>query len=148
MNNYSITALKKVFLIISFTAMIVPGYSQETPEYDKIVTSAGVVEMHFIGHGSLMFKVNGFVIYIDPVRSSGNYDFLPKADIILVTHEHGDHLDTALVANLKKQGTLLFCNQNSTLKIPWGLAMKAGDRQEINNIIIEAVPAYNIVNRL
>jgi L-ascorbate metabolism protein UlaG (beta-lactamase superfamily) len=146
MNNYSITALKKVFLIISFTAMIVPGYSQETPEYDKIVTSAGVVEMHFIGHGSLMFKVNGFVIYIDPVRSSGNYEFLPKADIILVTHEHGDHLDTALVANLKKQGTLLFCNQNSTLKIPWGLAMKAGDRQEINNIIIEAVPAYNIVN--
>lgn len=127
--------------------MIVPGYSQETPEYDKIVTSAGVVEMHFIGHGSLMFKVNGFVIYIDPVRSSGNYDFLPKADIILVTHEHGDHLDTALVANLKKQGTLLFCNQNSTLKIPWGLAMKAGDRQEINNIIIEAVPAYNIVNQ-
>lgn len=126
--------------------MIVPGYSQETPEYDKIVTSAGVVEMHFIGHGSLMFKVNGFVIYIDPVRSSGNYDFLPKADIILVTHEHGDHLDTALVANLKKQGTLLFCNPNSTLKIPWGLAMKAGDRQEINNIIIEAVPAYNIVN--
>ena len=127
--------------------MIVPGYSQETPEYDKIVTSAGVVEMHFIGHGSLMFKVNGFVIYTDPVRSSGNYEFLPKADIILVTHEHGDHLDTALVANLKKQGTLLFCNQNSALKIPWGLTMKAGDRQEINNIIIEAVPAYNIVNQ-
>lgn len=146
MKYYLLAVLKKAFLIMSLTAMIVPGYSQETPEYDKIVTSAGVVEMHFIGHGSLMFKVNGFVIYIDPVRSSGNYEFLPKADIILVTHEHGDHLDTALVANLKKQGTLLFCNQNSTLKIPWGLAMKAGDRQEINNIIIEAVPAYNIVH--
>jgi L-ascorbate metabolism protein UlaG (beta-lactamase superfamily) len=26
------------------------------------------------------------------------------------------------------------------------MAMQAGDRQEINNIIIEAVPAYNIVN--
>lgn len=146
MNNYSLIVIKKAFLIISFTAMIFPGYSQETPEYDKLVTSAGVVEMHFIGHGSLRFKVNGFVIYIDPARSSGNYDFLPKADIILVTHEHGDHLDTALVADLKKQGTLLFCNQNSALKIHWGLAMKTGDRQEINNIVIEAVPAYNIVN--
>ena len=49
--------------------MIIPGFSQEPPEYDKIVTSEGVVEMHYIGHGSLMFKVEGFVIYIDPVRS-------------------------------------------------------------------------------
>jgi L-ascorbate metabolism protein UlaG (beta-lactamase superfamily) len=126
--------------------MIVPGFSQEPPEYDKIVTSAGVVEMHFIGHGSLMFKINGFVIYTDPVRSSGKYDFLPKADLILVTHEHGDHLDPKLIEDLKKPGTLLFSNHNSTLKIPWAMGMKAGDRQEINNIIIEAVPAYNLVN--
>ena len=146
MSNYSFTVIKKAFLTISFLAMIVPVYSQETPEYDKLVTSAGVVEMHFIGHGSLWFKVNGFVIYIDPARSSGKYDFLPKADIILVTHEHGDHLDTALLEDLKKQGTLLFCNQNSAMKINWGLVMEAGNRQEINNIIIEAVPAYNIIN--
>jgi len=123
-----------------------PGYSQDTPDYDKINTSAGILEMHFIGHGSLMFKINGFVIYIDPVSSSGNYDFLPKADIVLVTHEHGDHLDVKLINDLKKQGTLVFSNKNSTSQIPWALAMKAGDRQEINNIIIEAVAAYNIIN--
>jgi L-ascorbate metabolism protein UlaG (beta-lactamase superfamily) len=93
-----------------------------------------------------MFKVNGFIIYIDPVRSSGNYDNLPKADIILVTHEHGDHLDVKLIDDLKKQGTLLFCNENSASKVTWAMAMKTGDRQEINNIIIEAVPAYNIIN--
>jgi len=146
MINSSSTMLKKVFLSVFFAAMVVIGYSQETSEFDKITTSAGVVEMYFIGHGSLMFKLNGFVIYIDPVRSSGNYDFLPKADLILVTHEHGDHLDPKLIGDLKKPGTLLFCNQNSTSKVSWGMAMKAGDRQEINNIIIEAVPAYNIVN--
>jgi L-ascorbate metabolism protein UlaG (beta-lactamase superfamily) len=146
MNNCSLAILKKTFLTIIITAMIIPGYSQEPPEFDKINTSAGIVEMHFIGHGSLMFKVNGFVIYIDPVRSSGNYDFLPKADLILVTHEHSDHLDVKLIEDLKKNGTLLFCNQNTNLKVPWAMAMKAEDRQEINNIIIEAVPAYNIVN--
>ncbi len=129
-----------------FTAVFIPGFSQETPEFDKINTSAGVVELHFLGHGSLMFKVNGFVIYFDPVRGYGNYDFLPKADLILVTHEHADHLDVKLINDLKKPGTLLFCNQNSTLKVPWGMAMKAGDRQEINDIVIEAVPAYNIVH--
>jgi len=126
--------------------MTIPGFSQEIPDMDKINTSAGIVEMHFIGHGSLMFKVNGFVIYIDPVRSSGNYDFLPKADIILVTHEHSDHLDLKLINDLKKQETLVFCNENSLAKVSWAMAMKAGDRQEINSIIIEAVPAYNIVN--
>jgi L-ascorbate metabolism protein UlaG (beta-lactamase superfamily) len=146
MNKHIKSVLKKGLLTIIFTAMIIPGFSQEPPEYDKIVTAAGVVELHFIGHGSLMFKVNGFVIYFDPVRSSGNYDFLPKADLILVTHEHGDHLDPKLIEDLKKPGTLLFCNQNSLSKISWAMALKANDRQEINNIIIEAVPAYNIVN--
>ena len=117
MNNCFITH-EKSFSNPNFYCNVIPVYSQETPEFDKINTSAGVVEMHFIGHGSLMFKVNGFVIYIDPVRSSGNYDFLPKADLILVTHEHGDHLDPKLIEDLKKPGTLLFCNQNSTSKVP------------------------------
>jgi len=126
--------------------MVNRGNSQNVPEYDKITTSSGTVEMHFIGHGSLMFKINGLVLYFDPVRSSGNYDFLPKADIILVTHEHYDHLDVKLINDLKKQGTLVFCNTNSTSQIPWAMAMKPGDRQEVDNIVIEAVPAYNIVN--
>ena len=126
--------------------MTIPVISQNMPDYDKIQTSIGNVEMHFIGHGSLMFKVNGTIIYVDPVRSSGNYDFSPKADIILVTHEHGDHLDVKLINDLKKDGTLVFCNKNSLAKIPWAMAMKANDRQEISNIIIEAVPAYNIVH--
>jgi L-ascorbate metabolism protein UlaG (beta-lactamase superfamily) len=93
-----------------------------------------------------MFKINGYVIYFDPVKSSGDYRFLPKADMILVTHEHGDHLDPALLEELKKPGTLLFCNQNSASKVIWGMVMKNGDRQEFNNIVVEAVPAYNIVN--
>ncbi|MDO9341144.1 MAG: MBL fold metallo-hydrolase [Bacteroidales bacterium] len=126
--------------------MTIPGYSQDLPAFDKINTSAGIVEMHFIGHGSLMFKVNSFVIYFDPVRSSGSYDNFPKADLILVTHEHSDHLDVKLIDDLKKQGTMLLCNEISASKVPWAKAMKAGDMQEINNINIEAVAAYNIVN--
>jgi L-ascorbate metabolism protein UlaG (beta-lactamase superfamily) len=146
MANCYLTRVLKVFLTIIIIAMTNPAYSQDLPAFDKINTSAGIVEMHFIGHGSLMFKVNGFIIYIDPVRSSGNYDNLPKADLILVTHEHGDHLDTKLINDLQQDGTMLFSNEISALKVSWAKTMKAGDRQEITNIIIEAVPAYNIVN--
>ncbi len=133
----------RLLLILIITSMTIPGISQD---YDKVATSAGNVDMYFLGHGSLMFRVNGYAIYIDPVRSAGNYEFLPKADLILVTHEHGDHLDADLIKELKKSGTMLFSNANSAKIIPWAMTMKAGSRQEMNNIVIEAVPAYNIVN--
>jgi len=146
MTNCYLTSVLSVFLTITLNTMPIPVYSQSIPASDIINTSAGPVEMNFIGHGSLMFKVNNFVIYIDPVRSSGNYDNLPKADLILVTHEHGDHLDTKLVEDLKKEGTVMFGNGASAAKVPWAKGVKEGEKQQVNNISIEVVPAYNIVN--
>ncbi len=136
----------RLILILIFSAMTVTGNSQNVPSSDMITTSAGDVEMHFIGHGSLLFTTKALSVYIDPVRSSGNYNNLPKADIILVTHEHGDHLDPDLINSLRKEGTVILCNGASSAKIPGSKVMKAGDRQEIKNITVEAVPAYNIVN--
>ncbi|HLP75193.1 MAG TPA: MBL fold metallo-hydrolase [Bacteroidales bacterium] len=135
-------------LTFTLTFMLSPALlkSQDVPEYDKIQTSAGTVEMHYIGHASLMFKVNGIIIYIDPVSSVGNYDFLPKADLILVTHEHPDHLDVDLINKLKKPGTFVLVNKTSAKAIPWAMVMENGSRQELKSIVIEAVPAYNIVN--
>lgn len=126
--------------------MTTKGYSQEVPAYDKVSTSAGNVVMNFLGHGSLMFRIDDFAIYIDPVSTYGDYKNLPKADLILVTHEHSDHLDIKLIGELKKEGTLVFTNQKSTEQIGWAMPMRPGDRQEVNSIVIEAVYAYNIVN--
>jgi len=58
MIDYYNKKVNKIILIIIFTAMTGILYSQEPPEYDKVNTPAGIVEMHFMGHGSLMFKVN------------------------------------------------------------------------------------------
>jgi len=139
--------MRNIFLIaLIFLAISYKGFSQNYPELDRINTSVGNVELHFIGHGSLMFRVNGYAIYIDPVKNSGDYRFLPKADLILVTHEHYDHLDVSLINELKKEGTVVLTNEKSTEQIGWALPMYAGDRLEINNITIEAVHAYNIVN--
>lgn len=126
--------------------MATAGFTQETLVHDDVKTSSGVVEMHFVGHGSLMFNAGGYIIHVDPVRSSGNYDNLPKADLILVTHEHSDHLDVDLINDLSQKGTVVICNTNSSKKLPQAAIMKAGERKDVQNIIIEAVPAYNIVN--
>lgn len=138
--------MKNVCLTLIFIAMTTPVFSQNMPEVDKISTSAGDVELYFIGHGSLMFRTGDFVIHIDPVKSSGKYDNLPKADLILVTHEHYDHLDTELINTLRKQSTVMFCNTASSSKVPWAQVMKPGDVKTVKSIKVEAVPAYNIVN--
>jgi L-ascorbate metabolism protein UlaG (beta-lactamase superfamily) len=138
--------IRKKLTFLLLLAMSVTAFAQELPTVDKMKTSAGNVEIYCIGHGSLMFTFNEIVVQIDPVRSSGKYDSFPKADLILVTHEHGDHLDTRLLEDIKKDGTIMFCNKASALKVPWAKAMVAGDKQDFKNIKIEAVEAYNIVN--
>jgi L-ascorbate metabolism protein UlaG (beta-lactamase superfamily) len=146
MANYYLTSVLSVFMTLTLNTMTTPVYSQNIPASDIINSTAGPIEMNFIGHGSLMFKVNNFVIYVDPVRSSGSYENMSKADLILVTHEHGDHLDPKLIEDLKKDGTLLFGNVASAAKVQWAKAVREGEKQQVKSIGIEAVAAYNIVN--
>lgn len=120
--------------------------AQEMPAVDKISTSAGVMEMHFIGHGTLRFIINNYVIDIDPVKSSGSYTGLPKSDLILVTHDHSDHLDAGLIAELRKETTVMFCNAKSAETVKWAKVLKPGDKETVNGISIETVFAYNIKN--
>lgn len=121
-------------------------FSQNPPEMDTINTLAGDVELHFIGHGSLMFRLNSFCIHIDPVRSSGDYTNLPQADLILVTHDHFDHFDPDLIGELRKPETILLSDAGTASQLKWAQAMKAGDKKVVNDITVEAVPAYNIVS--
>jgi L-ascorbate metabolism protein UlaG (beta-lactamase superfamily) len=138
--------MKRIFLLITLAAMKLSMFSQDMPVVDKINTSSGVVEMRFIGHGSLMFSINNFVIYIDPVRTSGSYENLPKADMILVTHEHSDHLDPDLIKTLRKDATIMFSNESAAASVSWAKVMKAGDSNTVDGITVMAVPAYNIKN--
>jgi L-ascorbate metabolism protein UlaG (beta-lactamase superfamily) len=131
---------------IIFFAMAIPSFSQKYPASDVIQSSAGDIEMNFIGHGSLMFVVNNYFIHVDPVSSSGSYEKKPQADLILVTHEHYDHLDPDLIAKLRKDGTLMFSTENVVSQVKWAKALKAGEKNTQGAITVEAVPAYNIVN--
>ena len=102
--------------------------------------------MFFIGHGTLMFKFNGMVIHIDPVMREADYKKMPDADLILVTHEHGDHLDiTAINHILKKETTVVMTEIcRDQLEDFAATVMKNGDRLTFQGIGIEAFPAYNI----
>jgi len=100
----------------------------------------------FIKHGSLALTFNNRSIQVDPVSMYADYSTFPKADIILITHEHEDHFDPEAIKTLSKDNTLLIMNEASAKK--WGNPkaeiMKNGDKIKVSDqILIEAVPAYN-----
>ena len=70
----------------------------------------------FIKHGSLMLTYDNHSIQVDPVSEYADYTTFPKADIILITHEHGDHLDPKAIQAVEKSGTEIIANENSQKK--------------------------------
>jgi L-ascorbate metabolism protein UlaG (beta-lactamase superfamily) len=120
--------------------------AQQSFEHDTLMTGNGPVEMWFLGHGSLMLKYNDRIIQIDPYSSVADYAALPKADLILITHQHGDHLDLNAITKTSKSTTVIYCNALSAPKLPEAKVMKNGDVILAGDIKIEAVPAYNIMH--
>src|SRR5262249_1657933 len=76
-------------------------------EEDVIKTSAGDLKITSIGGYSLQFNFNGKVVDVDPVRRSGDYSALPKADVILVTHPGPEHIDPEAVKAVSNEKTSL-----------------------------------------
>lgn len=116
---------------------------------DLIQTSDGELEISFIGHGTLMFKFNGLVIHVDPVMMAADYASMPDADLILVTHEHGDHLDLTAIKHIMKPGTKIVMTEKCAEQAGDldAIVMKNGDVETIDGIRISAIPAYNIEHK-
>jgi L-ascorbate metabolism protein UlaG (beta-lactamase superfamily) len=116
-------------------------------EEDTIKTDSGDLKITFIGHGTLMFDYLDKIIHIDPWTRLADYSKMPKADLILLTHEHRDHLDTEAISTIRQEHTKLVLTEACTQKVTGGIVMKNGDVQTIDGLRIEAVPAYNIVHK-
>ena len=116
-------------------------------ETDILPTSAGDLAISFLGHGSLLMSFAGKTIYVDPYSDVADYSGLPKADLILVTHEHGDHLDLKAIGHIRKATTDMVISQSCASQLPDGHVMHNGDTHTAAGIAIEAVPAYNLLHK-
>jgi len=115
-------------------------------EEDTFQTNQGDLRIAFIGHGTLMFTIAGKIIHVDPVGREEDYTKMPKADLILITHEHGDHLDPKAIDLIRKSETQLVLTQACSQQVTGGILMGNGDVKTILGLKIEAIPAYNIVH--
>lgn len=125
-----------------------PVILSDVYDVDEFHTKSGkMIRFHALVHSSIRIDYNGKEIMIDPVTKLGNktidYDAMPQADYIFVTHEHGDHFDMDALKKLTKQGTQLVMNKSCKQMYGEGQAMSNGQRLELDDIQVEAVPAYN-----
>ncbi|MFC1532397.1 MBL fold metallo-hydrolase [Thermodesulfobacteriota bacterium] len=139
--------MKKLFMFTILFALIFPlTPGAQEKKKDIIKTSAGDLEITIIGHGTLMFFFGGKIIHADPWSRLADYSKFPKADILLITHDHRDHLDLKAIEKIRTDKKLIILNEASTSKIKGGIVMKNGDVKTFEGLKIEAIPAYNIVN--
>ena len=113
-------------------------------ETDTIKTAQGDLVITFLGHATLMVTFGGKTVHVDPVSAEADYTRLPAADLILISHDHHDHLDLEAVKLIRKPETKIVGNPDAGRQIPEAIVLKNGESQTVDGFKIEAVPAYNI----
>jgi hypothetical protein len=109
--------LGAVFIFFTNATLNANFYQSREFEEDVIKTRKGDLKITFIGHGTLMLTFADKIIHIDPWSSQADYSIMPKADLILVTHEHGDHLDAKAIEIITKENTDLVYNEACAEKV-------------------------------
>lgn len=141
----------KAFKFLSLTLLFTSAVMNAQNNYpvETLTTKDGKqINITLFKHASLAIEYDGEEIYIDPVTKVADtdidYSSMPKADYILVTHEHWDHLDPKAIEELSKPSTQIILNATSEKQLGKGTVI--GNWQEMNladGIKLEAVPAYN-----
>jgi L-ascorbate metabolism protein UlaG (beta-lactamase superfamily) len=142
--------MERLALVLGFLALGLAGFAAAQGKFEKdvIPTAQGDLEITFLGHASVMMVFDGKTIHVDPYGDVADYSALPKADLVLVTHDHFDHLDPKALKAILKKDTVIVGSRSCVSKLPGGATIMAnGDAQTVLGLAIQAVPAYNIVHK-
>lgn len=132
-------------VVAFFERTLKKNEAQSMFETDTFKTAGGDLVISFIGHGTLMLQWAGKTIHVDPWTNLADYSQLPDADIILITHDHRDHLDPKALEQIRRESTIVIVPQCCAEQVPNSTVMPNGDTQTLTeNLSVEAVAAYNI----
>ena len=141
--------MSKLVLAVCFLALGLAGFAaaRQKFERDVIPTAMGDLEITFLGHGTLMMTIGGKTIHVDPFGEVADYGSLPKADLVLVTHEHSDHLDPKACKLILKSDTTAIGSKACAPRLPNAIILANGETRTVLGLAVEAVPAYNIAHK-
>lgn len=139
----------RLILTVGFVVLGLAGLAAAQPKYEKDVlpTSQGPLEIAFLGHGSLLMVYGGKTIHVDPYGDVADYGSLPKADLVLVTHDHFDHLDPKALKAIRKPGTVIVASASCAAKLSGAVIMANGETRPVLGLTVTAVAAYNIAHK-
>ena len=129
----------KLLSILLCSLLALPAlYAAETQEFS---TSAGAVKITPLYHASTLIEAGGKIIYLDPAKPA-KLSGLPKADLILITDIHGDHMDPDLIKEIAKAGTEILAPP--AVVVTRAKPIANGETKSWQGWTIEAIPAYNL----
>lgn len=137
----------KVFLVISSVIVVLLAalnslaFASAPPQV--FPTSAGPVKITPLNHASTLIEAAGKVIYLDPAKPV-KFEQLPKADLILITDIHGDHMDPDSIKEISKADTEIISSPAVAKTVTTAKPIANGETKTWQSWTIEAVPAYNI----
>jgi L-ascorbate metabolism protein UlaG (beta-lactamase superfamily) len=138
--------MRAVLLVAACAALAATAHAQAGRQTQTFPTSKGPVMITPIYHAAAQIKAGGKIIYIDPAKPAP-IDGLPPGDLILITHDHGDHMDPADIAKLSKPGTEIIAPAAVAKTVTTAKVMSNGQTITWGKWTITAIPMYNIVRK-
>jgi len=133
--------MTRIFMIACFLAVLTSvGSASQTQTFP---TSAGPVKITPLYHASTLIEAGGKTIYLDPAKPA-KLTGLPKADLILITDIHGDHMDPDSIKDISKVDTEILAAPAVVQTVTSGKPIANGETKTWQSFTIEAIPAYNL----
>ncbi len=133
--------MKAILILVCLVCpVLLFAYSDKSAKFE---TSTGPVTFTPLYHASTLIQAGGKTIYLDPAKPA-KLTGLPKADLILITDIHPDHMDPASIAEVSKPGTVIFATPAVVQTVTSGKPIANGETKTWEGWTIQAVPAYNL----
>ncbi|HYP09310.1 MAG TPA: MBL fold metallo-hydrolase [Bryobacteraceae bacterium] len=132
--------MRLVFSLLLVPALFAQGSARPVQTFQ---TKAGELKITPVRHATLLIEAGGKALFVDP-WIQGNYEGLPKADMILVTDIHGDHMDVKAIEAVKKSGTQIYAPAAVAATVKDAVVIHNAESKTAGAFTIEAVPMYNL----
>jgi L-ascorbate metabolism protein UlaG (beta-lactamase superfamily) len=131
----------KKFCALAF--LVLTSYAALGSDTQTFATSAGDVKITPLVHASTLIEAGGKTIYIDPAKPA-KLEGAAKADLILITDIHPDHMDPSAIAQITKVGSEIMAPAAVVATVTTASPIKNGESKSWGDWTIEAIPAYNL----
>jgi len=131
--------MRRVFFVATLAVLFAFSVLNAAEEGKEMKMAESII---WLGHDGFLIKLEKASICIDPYKVKVK-DSYPPADIILITHEHGDHMSPDDIAKFAGEKTVIIAAKDAAEKLKGAKALLPGEKIKIGDVDIEAVPAYN-----